>query len=59
MKLLEIVLALFVPPIAVLIHRGIGTQLIINILLTLLMVLPGIIHALWVISNGSPRLANA
>lgn len=42
-------LALFLPPVAVALQCGCGCQLFINILLTLLGFLPGMIHALFVI----------
>jgi len=43
------ILALIMPPIAVLIKVGLGTQFWINLLLTILGYLPGQIHALWVV----------
>ena len=47
-KLLLIILAIFLPPIAVFLKSGVGKDLLINILLCLLFYVPGIIHALWV-----------
>jgi len=49
MNLLRIVLAIFLPPVAVFLTVGIGLHFWINILLTILGVVPGMIHALWVI----------
>ncbi|MEC4991861.1 MAG: YqaE/Pmp3 family membrane protein [Oscillatoria sp. PMC 1068.18] len=49
MNLLRIILALFLPPVAVYLTMGISQALVINVLLTLLGILPGSIHALWVI----------
>ncbi|MEC4893607.1 MAG: YqaE/Pmp3 family membrane protein [Oscillatoria sp. PMC 1051.18] len=49
MNLLRIILALFLPPVAVYLTMGVSQALIINILLTFLGILPGSIHALWVI----------
>ncbi|OAP58713.1 hypothetical protein AYL99_07803 [Fonsecaea erecta] len=43
------VLALFLPPVAVLLKTGFGGDFIINILLCLLWWFPGIIHAWWVL----------
>ncbi|WIA13210.1 hypothetical protein OEZ85_006802 [Tetradesmus obliquus] len=43
------ILALILPPVAVALQCGCGCQLFINILLTLLGFLPGMIHALFVI----------
>ena len=47
-KLVLIILSIFLPPIAVFLKSGIGTNLIINILLCLLFFIPGVIHALWI-----------
>ncbi len=50
MSIAIIILSIFLPPIAVALVHGVGKQLFINIILTLLGGLPGIIHALWI--NG-------
>ncbi|CEF65002.1 Proteolipid membrane potential modulator family-containing protein [Strongyloides ratti] len=47
-KVCLILLALFLPPVAVLIKDGIGLQFILNILLFIFGALPGIVHAIWV-----------
>jgi uncharacterized membrane protein YqaE (UPF0057 family) len=47
-KLILIILAIFLPPIAVFLKSGAGKDLLINILLCILFYVPGIIHALWV-----------
>lgn len=47
-KLVLIIIAIFLPPIAVFLKKGVGKDLIINILLTLLVFLPGMVHALWI-----------
>jgi uncharacterized membrane protein YqaE (UPF0057 family) len=47
--LLLIILAIILPPVAVALVEGVGLQLAISIILTILGWLPGIIHALWVI----------
>nr|WP_246597081.1 YqaE/Pmp3 family membrane protein [Pontibacter aydingkolensis] len=49
---MEIVLAIFIPPLAVFLHDGIGTSFWINIILTLLFFIPGIIHALLVVTDS-------
>lgn len=51
MDLLRILLAILLPPLGVFLEVGIGTQFWINILLTLLGYLPGIVHAIWVIAR--------
>ncbi len=49
MDLLRIVIAILLPPLGVFLQVGIGAQFWINILLTILGYIPGIIHAIWVI----------
>ncbi|MBB4265880.1 YqaE/Pmp3 family membrane protein [Roseospira visakhapatnamensis] len=49
--LLRIVLALFLPPIAVLLEVGLTKHFFLNIILTLLGFLPGLIHAVWVVAR--------
>ncbi len=46
-KVVLIILAIFLPPVAVFLKAGIGKDLIINIILCLLMFFPGMVHALW------------
>ncbi|MYZ47972.1 YqaE/Pmp3 family membrane protein [Propylenella binzhouense] len=46
---IRILLAILLPPLGVFLQVGIGLQFWINILLTLLGYIPGIIHAVWVI----------
>jgi len=48
-KLLLVIVAILLPPLAVALVEGVGLHLVISIILTLLGWLPGIIHALWVI----------
>jgi len=50
-KLLLIILAIIIPPLAVLLKKGVGKDLLINIILCLLFFLPGLIHALWVVTK--------
>jgi len=52
MTILEIVLAILLPPVAVFLRKGAGVDLIINILLwVFLFGLGGIIHAFWILSK--------
>lgn len=51
MTFVEILLSFFLPPLGVFLAYGVSGTLIINILLTLLGWLPGVIHAFWVISK--------
>ncbi len=48
-KLLMVIVAFLLPPLAVGLKEGIGTSFIINVVLTLLFWLPGFIHALIVV----------
>ncbi len=48
---LLILLAIFLPPVAVALKRGVGKDLLINILLCLLLIFPGMVRALWVVSE--------
>ncbi|MBC2601382.1 YqaE/Pmp3 family membrane protein [Puniceicoccus vermicola] len=49
MDVIRIILAILLPPLGVFLQVGIGLQFWLNILLTLLGYIPGIIHAVWVI----------
>lgn len=55
MNLIRIILALLLPPLGVFLQVGFGVQFWINILLTLLGYIPGMIHALWVIVRYRER----
>lgn len=47
--LLRVVAAIILPPLGVFLQVGLGGQFWLNILLTLLGFIPGVIHALFVI----------
>ncbi len=51
MDILRIIVAIILPPLGVFLQVGIGKHFWINILLTLLGFIPGIIHAVWVIAK--------
>ncbi len=55
MKIIQIIAAIVLPPVGVFLTTGVGSALLINILLTLLGWVPGVIHALWIISKQSER----
>jgi len=57
MKLLRIVLGILLPPVGVFMTTGISSAFLINILLTLLGLLPGSIHAVWVIVKHEEKYA--
>ena len=50
-KLVLIILALLLPPIAVFLKNGAGKDLLIYIVLCLFFYIPGIIHALWLVTK--------
>jgi uncharacterized membrane protein YqaE (UPF0057 family) len=51
MDLLRILLAILLPPLGVFLQVGLGAQFWLNILLTLLGYIPGIVHAVWIIAR--------
>ncbi len=51
-RILKLVLALFLPPLAVFLQAGIGGTFFLNVLLTLLGHIPGVVHALLVVSEN-------
>lgn len=59
MDILRIILSVIFPPLGVFLQVGIGVQFWINILLTLLGYIPGIIHAVWIIATRGEGRAPA
>ncbi len=55
MKFLRLLLAILFPPEAVFLTTGFSTGFLINIGLTILGYVPGIIHALWLIQKADER----
>ena len=51
MDILRILLSILLPPLGVFLQVGIGAQFWINILLTLLGYIPGIVHAVYIIAE--------
>ncbi|QLE83786.1 MULTISPECIES: YqaE/Pmp3 family membrane protein [Shewanella] len=51
-KLLLIIIAILLPPVAVFLKSGVGKDLLINIILCLLFFIPGLLHALWVVTKS-------
>ena len=54
MTILRLLLTILLPPLGVFLTVGIGAQFWINILLTLLGYIPGIVHGVWVIAKHTP-----
>ncbi len=49
MDVVRIICSILLPPLGVFLQVGIGLHFWINILLTLLGYIPGIVHAVWII----------
>jgi len=56
MDIVRIVLSVLVPPLGVFLQVGLGKQFWLNVLLTILGYVPGLVHAVWVIARY-PRAA--
>ncbi|WP_215225230.1 YqaE/Pmp3 family membrane protein [Echinicola shivajiensis] len=52
-SIIRILFAIILPPIGVFLTVGLGKSFWINILLTLLGFIPGIVHAVWIIAKNS------
>ncbi|MEM6485436.1 MAG: YqaE/Pmp3 family membrane protein [Pseudomonadota bacterium] len=53
MDFIRILLSVLLPPLGVFLQVGLGPQFWLNILLTLLGYIPGIVHAVWIIARRS------
>jgi uncharacterized membrane protein YqaE (UPF0057 family) len=51
MDIIRIIFAILLPPLGVFLQVGLGGQFWLNILLTLLGYIPGIIHAVYIIAT--------
>ncbi|AYN93158.1 MULTISPECIES: YqaE/Pmp3 family membrane protein [Pseudomonas] len=51
MDLIRIICAIILPPLGVFLQVGLGGAFWLNILLTILGYIPGIIHAVWIIAR--------
>ncbi|HEY9627967.1 MAG TPA: YqaE/Pmp3 family membrane protein [Coleofasciculaceae cyanobacterium] len=56
MKLVRFALGILLPPVGVFMAYGVSTTLLINILLTLLGWLPGVIHAVWALAKHEEKI---
>jgi len=52
LELLKIIIAIFIPPLGVFLQVGIGKHFWLNLLLTFLGYIPGIVHAVWVVAKN-------
>jgi uncharacterized membrane protein YqaE (UPF0057 family) len=51
MDIVRLLFAIFLPPVGVFLQVGLGLHFWVNILLTLLGYIPGIVHAVWIIAR--------
>ncbi|MEJ6079434.1 YqaE/Pmp3 family membrane protein [Vibrio sp. 1-Bac 57] len=51
MDIIRIIFAILLPPVGVFLQVGFSWTLVLNILLTILGYIPGIVHAIWVIAK--------
>lgn len=57
MDLLRILVAILIPPLGVFLQVGLGGAFWLNLLLTILGYIPGIIHAIYIILKRGPATA--
>jgi uncharacterized membrane protein YqaE (UPF0057 family) len=50
-KIVLIIIAILLAPLAVFIKKGAGKDLIINVVLCFLFYLPAVIHAIWLVTK--------
>lgn len=55
MSIVRIILAVLLPPLGVFLTVGLAPAFWINLLLTFLGYIPGIIHAIWIIAKQEER----
>lgn len=51
MDIIRLIFSILLPPLGVFLQVGFGGAFFLNILLTLLGYIPGIIHAVWIIAK--------
>lgn len=55
MNIIRIILAIFLPPVAALLTVGLGLHFWINLILTLIFFVPGVVHALWLVIRNAQQ----
>ncbi|MDD5247150.1 MAG: YqaE/Pmp3 family membrane protein [Candidatus Omnitrophica bacterium] len=55
MKVLKIILAIILPPVAAFMQVGLTAHFWINLVLCLFFVFPGVIHALWLVLTDKKK----
>lgn len=51
MDVLRVFFSVLIPPLGVFLEVGLGGQFWLNVLLTLLGYVPGLVHAIWIIAK--------
>lgn len=51
MDLIRVILSVLLPPVGVFLQVGFGGHFWLNILLTIMGYVPGIVHAIWIIAK--------
>lgn len=51
MDLIRIIFSILLPPLGVFLQVGVGGAFWLNIILTLLGYIPGVVHAVWIIAK--------
>ena len=54
MDLIRIILSVLIPPLGIFFKVGFGKHFWLNIILTLLGYIPGLVHAIWIIERTEP-----
>ena len=54
LNLLRIILSILLPPVGVFLKVGLGLHFWLNIVLTIFGYIPGLVHAIWIISQDKP-----
>lgn len=49
--LLRVILSVLIPPLGVFLQEGLNKHFWINLILTLLAYVPGLVHAVWIIAR--------
>ena len=55
MDLIRIIFSVLIPPLGVFLQVGLGGQFWLNILLTILGYIPGLVHAIWIIATRGEK----
>lgn len=53
MGFLSVVASIIIPPVGVFLKRGFGWSFLLSIVLTVLGYVPGLLHALWVVTHDA------